>query len=583
MKLHVKLGLIFSIITMASTLAYSVFFYVHEKASFYSNAKEGLTSLGERMISQFDDYVQVMDYTLENLISNTEFMDAMAIHANPHYAQSDMQWLEASKTMGNVLYRDALNKNYHRVNAFNRGGMLYTSRFDNRDTVNQLTHDIAKIVDSLPWLRKVDQRPFQRVFVPPHLDPWTAGKEVQVFSAVRSIIWMGQHIGYLEVQSREEDLQAIFSPQGLEGVSVSAFINGGGLLYESEAGAAARGKGFLTGEWSVGNYGLYELAFSSDKNQLTLYMAQDTSAWQASLMRFMYKVGITALILQVVILIVIMLVSRRLTKSVRQLEDEISNVQLEDLSLSPPIGLRAGDEIYRLQNAFHALIERLISSIRDEIRLRELHLQARMNALQAQINPHFIYNTLNVINSKSLEYGALDIARLTDRFSEMLRYTTNMHEKTVTLEQELEHAANYLELMKLRYEHKLEYRIDVPDRALWIKLPRLTLQPLVENAILHGYQQNNRVMKISITGRIESGQLVLEVRDNGDGFSGQILQDVSEQARRLYANHEQKEGESVGGVGLMNTLARLYYFSNGKMKFSLFNEDGAVVQISLAE
>ena len=69
MKLHVKLGLIFSIITMLSTLAYSLFFYAHEKASFYSSAKEGLTSLGERMISQFDDYVQVMDYTLENLIS----------------------------------------------------------------------------------------------------------------------------------------------------------------------------------------------------------------------------------------------------------------------------------------------------------------------------------------------------------------------------------------------------------------------------------------------------------------------------------------------------------------------------------
>ena len=71
-------------------------------------------------------------------------------------------------------------------------------------------------------------------------------------------------------------------------------------------------------------------------------------------------------------------------------------------------------------------------------------------------------------------------------------------------------------------------------------------------------------MKISITGRIESGQLVLEVRDNGDGFSGQILQDVSEQARRLYANHEQKEGESVGGVGLMNTWPGSTILAMGK-------------------
>lgn len=161
---------------------------------------------------------------------------------------------------------------------------------------------------------------------------------------------------------------------------------------------------------------MYELSFASDKSQLTLYLSQDTAAWQASLMRFMYRIGLTALILQVVILIVINVVSRRLTRSIRQLEDEISDVQLEDLSLSHQVGLREGDEIYRLQRAFHALIERLNSSIRDEMRFRELHLEARMNALQAQINPHFIYNTLNVINSKSLEYGAFDIARLTDRF-----------------------------------------------------------------------------------------------------------------------------------------------------------------------
>jgi len=581
LKLHVKLGLIFSIITMLSTLAYSLFFYAHEKASFYSSAKEGLTSLGERMISQFDDYVQVMDYTLENLISNTEFMDAMALHSNPYYAPHDPQWLNASNTMGNVLYRDALNKNYHRVNAFNRGGMFYTSRFDNRDTVNPLSHDIAGIVNSIPWLEKVDQRPFQRVLITPHADPWTTGREVNVFSAVRSIIWMGQPIGYLEVQGLEEDLRAIFSPQGLEDVSVSAFINGGELLFESEEGAAARGRDFLASE-EGGNPSLYELSFASDKSQLTLYLSQDTAAWQASLMRFMYRIGLTALILQVVILIVINVVSRRLTRSIRQLEDEISDVQLEDLSLSHQVGLREGDEIYRLQRAFHALIERLNSSIRDEMRFRELHLEARMNALQAQINPHFIYNTLNVINSKSLEYGAFDIARLTDRFSEMLRYSTNMHEKTVTLEQELEHVANYLELMKLRYEHKLEYRIEVAQEALSTELPRLTLQPLVENAILHGYRNNSRVMKISISGCLDSGCLVLEIRDNGDGFNERVLDDVSAYARRISANEAQKDEKQGSGVGLINTLARLYYFSSGKMDFSLFNEDGAVVRISLA-
>ena len=131
----------------------------------------------------------------------------------------------------------------------------------------------------------------------------------------------------------------------------------------------------------------------------------------------------------------------------------------------------------------------------------------------------------------------------------MLRYSTNMHEKTVTLEQELEHVANYLELMKLRYEHKLEYRIEVAQEALSTELPRLTLQPLVENAILHGYRNNSRVMKISISGCLDSGCLVLEIRDNGDGFNERVLDDVSAYARRISANEAQKDEKQGSGVG----------------------------------
>lgn len=587
MKMHVKLGIIFSSITLILTLTYTVFFYTYERDVFSTTAKENLTALGERMITQFDEYIQVMDYTLENLIANSEFMNAMAMHT--YLPDRDQRMLEAKNTMGNVLYREPLNKNFYRVNAFNRRGMFYTSRFDNRDTVNSLTHDITQIVGGIQWLDIADEQRFKRMLVAPYLDPWTVGNDVSVFSAMRSIVWMGLHVGYLEVQAKEEELAGIFSPQGLEGVNVCAFINDGSLIYESEEGIAPRGMTYLSEEkdGTQEREALYELSLDSDKNSLAIYISQSTEALEASLFHIMYRLGFFAIILLIISLLIIFLVSSHLTRSIRQLEKKISGVHLSDRVLTPGIsGLKKEDEIYRLESAFRALLERLNLSIQDEMRAQELQLSARMGALQAQINPHFIYNTLNVISSKSLEHNVLDIAEICDKFSEMLRYTINIENKTVTLKDELKHVLNYLELMKSRYEHRLHYSIDIPEDIQQSMLPMLSLQPLVENAIQHGYLHNARDMEINISGRMDSGKLSIEIRDNGDGFSKEVLQNMlvfSMQLRQSKYSMQKETAASGKGVGMMNTLSRLYYFSNGSMTFSLFNEDGAVIQINFAK
>ena len=135
-------------------------------------------------------------------------------------------------------------------------------------------------------------------------------------------------------------------------------------------------------------------------------------------------------------------------------------------------------------------------------------------------------------------------------------------------------------LAKARYEDNLEFSIDVPENLGDITVPRLTLQPLVENALNHGFDGKNVLRRLSVSGHIEDGLLVLIIRDNGTGFSGEMLQSLRSRIRAI------EEGtvsiESTGGhIGLINTCLRLHYYSKGAMRIAIGNDNGAVITLTM--
>lgn len=569
MKMHAKLGLIFSLIALLSILANTVFYYSYEKRAYEDRAAENLTALGEKMIQQFEDMVQVMDYTLENLIANNEFMGAMSdlAHIDRAQPQNQPRLIAAQSAMSGALYRDPLNKNFYRVNAYNRLGDFYSSRFDNRDTVNALTHDIGAIIEDIAFLRQLDAQPFIRLLIPPYRDPFTAPRDVTVFGAARAVIWMGKSVGYLEVQAGAEQLAQIFSSEG-GALAVDARLSDGTPLHQSP---------------SIENG--FSVNLNSRKLGLTLTLTQSMEEWRSGALQFAWRTVLIGLATVLMAVIAINLISRRMTRSLRELEHEITHMELQGGVLAkvggaPVDDARGGDEIHNVQQAFHALVERLGVSIRDEMRARELHTQARLSALQAQINPHFIYNTLNMIGSKSLENGNLELARLTEKFAEMLRYSTDIHRRTATVSEEVRHAGLYLELCKARYEDRFAYELDVPVAMYGYALPRLTLQPLVENTLVHGYENSAGPMVVSVTGAPQGDGFVLTVRDNGDGFQEDVLAALLQAIDELKrGGHALDEDEARPGVGMLNTFARLYAYSGGKMDVQLCNDGGAVVKI----
>ena len=196
------------------------------------------------------------------------------------------------------------------------------------------------------------------------------------------------------------------------------------------------------------------------------------------------------------------------------------------------------------------------------------------------MRPHFIYNTLNIISAKAMESSNFDIIELCDQFASMLRYATSTSSRTATLQEEIANAHNYLQLAKARYEDNLEYTIDVPKELTGLIVPKLTLQPLVENALTHGYDGTNALRRLSVTGRFEAGKLHLRVQDNGTGFTPEMLASLSRRIEEIQDDHSFASDASTH-IGLINTCLRLHYYSKGAMRMSIRNEDGAVVELTM--
>jgi len=182
------------------------------------------------------------------------------------------------------------------------------------------------------------------------------------------------------------------------------------------------------------------------------------------------------------------------------------------------------DEIGHLIHTYNSMIRRISSQMTQIVELEAQKRSTELRALQAQIQPHFLYNTLNAIKSKANINRIPDVAHAVANLITLLRYTVNNMDEVVTVEQELHHAEAYVHLMRFQYRELERVEWDVDPRILPDRLPKLTLQPLIENAIFHGILPGNQAGAISIRGILSGDAAVLSVKDNGVGIPEEVLE-----------------------------------------------------------
>lgn len=246
---------------------------------------------------------------------------------------------------------------------------------------------------------------------------------------------------------------------------------------------------------------------------------------------FFEMIAISCLISLLITVLINISVLKRITRPIKELKEHISNFNnnLSKIELKGDVSI----EILSLQNHFNEMIDRIKY-------LREYEI----SALYSQINPHFLYNTLDTIIWMAEFQDTEKVISITKALSNFFRISLSNGKEKIPLKEEINHIKEYLYIQKQRYEDKLEYKISIQEELENIEVPKIILQPIVENAIYHGIKNLDSTGIVSIYSRIMKDKIEIIIEDNGVGFEVAKKQSLMK----------------MGGVGIKNVNKRIQYY-----------------------
>lgn len=266
--------------------------------------------------------------------------------------------------------------------------------------------------------------------------------------------------------------------------------------------------------------------------------------------------------------------ARSITRPIASLVYAASQISKGNIDVTPPLA-QAGDEIGTLTRAFRQMLyywKELIVKNQEMAEKDRLVKELEIKALQSQINPHFLFNTLNVLSKLALLEGADRTSDLTVSVSNLLRYNLRKLDTPVTLRDEVEHAKEYFAIQQARFRDRVAFETEIDESALDLAIPCLTLQPILENAFVHGIERMESGALIRLAIRREGSEVEIAISDNGAGMSEETRQGLL-QAESGFAlepsvpaaagSAGERDGSRNGqstGLGSRNVYRRLQLF-----------------------
>jgi two-component system, sensor histidine kinase YesM len=595
MQFHSKLILAYSV-TIACVLAAIAFVFIgYSRQMALENARSTNIQAAVVMRDKLDYALREMQIVSGRIQERTEIVSQLKT------MQDSPRWLGNRFTYALWLKRlllDAIGSNseIYRVSVFNDQGDFLSTNSHQYDSDR-----LQEIVTGSVWYKALTQEGQSEYLYFPHSDDWAESRGIQVYSIVRPIRYYDEIVGFVEVQCRKDSFdQAAFDVQ-TEQYPARMIVFGDDRVFYTNRAYAYSGE-FFAQHYLTANESLIDGAYHAinpvtQRDEMIVVMegksgfhtiiAQEIS----SITRNLDSIAIVSLMAVLAMLgaslLVGFLIIRRLTVPLRRLKENIDATQADTLTeVDTRLPVQRDDEIGLIARSFLDMRGRLKASMDNEIRLQYLQSKAHFDTLQARINPHYLYNTLGVISGMCYEVGQDEIADMCVRLAEMMRYSVSGTDAVATVREELQHASNYLVLMKKRYEYRLEYAFDVDEAIQDAFLPKLCIQPLIENSLMHGFDQVAvEVMRIQLTGRMmDDGFWEIAITDNGSGFPQEVLdrirQTIDEYKRRI-RKAEESEELTIGGMGIINTFVRIELFTSSKVQMILKNGEngGAVILI----
>ena len=420
----------------------------------------------------------------------------------------------------------------------------------------------------------------------PHPDYWNSKVGYEMISLYCPL---GNKIqddmyGIIEIQQDFQKLVKTLLPGLDQDMAVLLFDSGGRCIFNSmESICPPEYYDFYYSQASKNpdsRYGFCRIKVGNRAQEQYLSAGiSETSGWMAVMVRNKSSIVNVIQDIQKVIIMAIFVfmvlsaymayrISLKMTRPINDMIVSAQSISWSNLDMKTLEG-NDENEIMALNNTFKETLKRLSKSM-------QLELGARLNALQSQMNPHFLYNTLSVISASADQQEKVE--RMCSRLSDMLRYSTVYEEESnSTLEDEVRHTENYLELMKDRYEENLIYNIEEAGELERVKVPRVILQPIVENCFKHGFGENGFPWIIHVAVTASHGHWRIHVRNNGRPFQERDLTELNEKVEGFLKGEQKK----ISGIGLTNTIIRLRLLYEEQVEYEIYTGNDGYTYVVL--
>ena len=544
--------------------------------------------MDRELVLQVKDYSDGKYKTIQNIFAQ------LYLPLNFYDNNSILDYLNPRKNMGADLktkreavsgyLQDVCSSNPFIADVFivdyNDRELFFFSGIPGRDT--SLAYDF--INRELPG-GEVDNR--IRV-VPNHVPEYINQSSVNHFSVISYCIYLfdknairfNNALGYIVVNVRADHFREAYrTEEGLNGILYVVDREGNTLFDSSGQAQGSRFDGSRYGiddPESAGPNGDYVINVeTSDRTGYSFInvVSREVIRREAgSIRRGLYGILVACVALA---LIISYLSARLFSRRINQLVQKMRNLDLGEFNVTTEV--HSHDEIGYLEQSFNSMITRLDKHIQTAYVYQLETKTAELKALQAQINPHFLFNTLESIRFNALEHHDTETAKMIHLLGNLFRWIIQSDDLFVELRQEVNYAGTFIELQKLRYADAFDFSTDVPQRLLSLGVPKFILQPLVENAIKHGQLGTSSEGIISISAREEpEGTLVISVEDNGQGMDEEMV-------RKITAGLDQPETERNDHyrIGLSNVHQRIRILFGGQYGLTVESRPGVKTAVSI--
>ena len=557
---HKKLFFSISVFMTTVILVCTTFFSLYTYETLHRQSQDNLHYLSERTAAELKTMIDNMDELALYASTNTEIRFAFVKAKHPDFSNSDL----AKATVGILSSISIPNSSSHyRISLYNEKGNFISIGipYSKSYTTGKLaSEEYEQWYQSLPILaNKASVYGF-------HEDYWSENDEkyLSLFREIFGINALFQSNGIIEIQC---PLSIMTDSLVFEDSSYSAYLydEKGKLIWPLKEENPVSDKLFKCytqnqkGDISPPhNHGLMYNGMPV-RNGLHLILTQsEKHIWSIILPQIFIILSIGFLSI-IMLVFVVFHITKHAAKPLQALASSVKQVSYSNLSLELNY-TDYPDEITALNEAFEKMFQRLRQSMDEIVRMQACETRANMVALQSQMNPHFLYNTLTVIKALSREGNTIQIALTCDYLVKMLRYISMYDEHSANLKQELSHTENYLNLMKIRYEDQFSYSISIDSdvNVEKLKIPKLTIQPLVENCFQHGFKSVAPPWTVHIHFWVCAPHWYVSITDNGIGITEEAKTELLNRiAEFLSHSSDAILSLKIGGMGLVNTVARL--------------------------